>query len=533
MLVFLPVILVLVSAALVQIIGRSHSTTGTKWLILAATVMITWGANLVLRSRLPAPMVMNDWFPASGSTDQVIFALDSNSWLFSFALLSVLVGIVFTGTTRLDQKGNLAQWTETLLVTALGLITILANSPLAFILTWTLIDVIEIIVLLQINQESELRLQTTAVLGSRFIGTILVLLAMILANSSGSPLSLSQASGVPLTLLIVSAGLRLGVVPLHLPYTIDVPLRRNLGTLLRMVAPLTAFVLISRFPVISDISGWLLLVFGFSLVGAIFGAIKWFTARDEMEGRPYWLLGFSSLVMIALLHGHPESALSLGLIMVVVGSWIFLQAIHYKWLIYSLPIIILAMVGIPYSPSVTAISGLSTGPLQGLNVIVWVSMAFLTAGVVKHWVGVTGEKDDLESWMRIFYTTGMTLLVVAPWLTGFWYYSEWKSVKYWWVGVIVVFSLGIILIFVFSQKLRQKFNKSRFSGIKGPFHQVGLILDVFLHFNWFYRLIGFFIGLLQQVIGAFNSILEGEGGILWAMVFLALLISLIAVRKSG
>jgi len=527
MLVFLLVILILAATVLIQIVGRSRISLGTKWLILAVAVVITWGASLVLRTHLPAPAILTDWFPSSGSSDSIIFSLDASSWMISYALLSVLVGIVFTETTRLGQKANLSQWTEILLVTALGLLTILANSSLTFVLTWTLIDVVEIIVLAQIKQQGELNIQTLAVFGSRFIGTVLVLLAMILGNQAGSALDISMASGTPFVLLILGAGFRLGVIPLHLPYTEDVPLRRSLGTLLRMVAPLSAFVFISRFPVVSEISGWLVLVYAFSILGALFGAIKWFSVNDELIGRPYWLLVFSSFVMIAFLNGHSETALPLGLIMVVIGSWCFLQTVQYKWIKYLLPFIILSLIGIPFTPSASLINGLTSGPKLNTNFVVWVSMAFLAAGVIKHSKNSESNEIHIERWMRLFYSIGLIFLILVPWVTGIWQFSEWQSLFKLGTGIITLIFLGVILALTYQQKLRQLIYRTHFDEIKEPLQNTGNMLDRFFHFDWFYRFFGFVMKFLQGVFTGMNTILEGEGGILWAMVFLALLISLI------
>jgi hypothetical protein len=49
----------------------------------------------------------------------------------------------------------------------------------------------------------------------------------------------------------------------------------------------------------------------------------------------------------------------------------------------------------------------------------------------------------------------------------------------------------------------------------------------FVPLNWLYRFFAWVYQVLQSVIQLLTAILEGDGGILWSLVLLALLISLI------
>jgi hypothetical protein len=109
---------------------RSRIPLGTKWLILAAASLAAWGTTFALYVRLPQSISITNWLPASGSNEYLQFTLDSSSWMLSLAVVSMLVGIVFTDTSRLGEKGSLREWTYSLLITSLGLLAVLANSSL-------------------------------------------------------------------------------------------------------------------------------------------------------------------------------------------------------------------------------------------------------------------------------------------------------------------------------------------------------------------------------------------------------------------
>jgi hypothetical protein len=52
-------------------------------------------------------------------------------------------------------------------------------------------------------------------------------------------------------------------------------------------------------------------------------------------------------------------------------------------------------------------------------------------------------------------------------------------------------------------------------------------LSDLLHLDWLYRSIWFIFGLLGRLISVATAMLEGDGGVLWALLLLALLVSLV------
>ncbi|HNS37527.1 MAG TPA: hypothetical protein PKM01_07060, partial [Anaerolineaceae bacterium] len=52
-------------------------------------------------------------------------------------------------------------------------------------------------------------------------------------------------------------------------------------------------------------------------------------------------------------------------------------------------------------------------------------------------------------------------------------------------------------------------------------------LSKIISLTWFYRLLEWFYARLGQVVRFLSLIFEGDGGVLWTLVFLALVITLI------
>ena len=59
------------------------------------------------------------------------------------------------------------------------------------------------------------------------------------------------------------------------------------------------------------------------------------------------------------------------------------------------------------------------------------------------------------------------------------------------------------------------------------------VLNTLLRLDWLYRLVGFSYRVAQSMVRALTRILEGEGGVLWVLVLLALLVSLLQSGLAG
>jgi hypothetical protein len=89
-------------------------------------------------------------------------------------------------------------------------------------------------------------------------------------------------------------------------------------------------------------------------------------------------------------------------------------------------------------------------------------------------------------------------------------------------GFVVVGFITILLL------------KNRISGLLAKHDQIEIYfqrVSYFFSFQWLVPVFSWFHGLVGMVPGFISGVLEGEGGILWAILLLALLISLL--RSGG
>jgi hypothetical protein len=533
MLNFLPVLLILLTIVSLYVLWSLKVPLGTTWLIVAFLSLLDWGALLFLRFHLPQPVTFNNWFPLAIGKDPLSLGIDSANWLLMFALVSLMVGILFASAAHLQDQNIFATWVQTLSLAAIGLLVLLAHSVLAFVIFWALLDLVEILIFILINSEAVVGIQTYAIFIGRLLGLGLVILAMTLPTGTPAPTDLTMVSGTQLTLMIVGASLRLGVLPIHLPYTRDLLKRRSLSTLLRVLAPLSAFSFLSMLAAPDAISGVNLLILLLAVISCLFGAVNWLRAQNELEGRPYWILAFSGLALMSYFHGQPGSVLAWGVLMTILGGWAFLSETHPRKMDFLLPVVLLTISSLPFTPAAAGLPGIASGPIFLLNPILWVSLAILMVGLVKFSFVGGDEQHPYESWMRLFFAIGMSLMVASAWSILLDQSLGWNRVSYWWAALAIIIIFGVVELFTYVKGLREKYLNSPVYQFIQPLAPLGRGINQFFHFDWLYRLIGFLFSIQKAIVDGFNLIFEGESGILWALVFLVLLASLLVKGKGG
>jgi hypothetical protein len=527
MLTFLPLLLLLLIVILVQIIARSKLNIGNQWLILVLAVVFVWGVMIFLRSHLPAPVVIANWFPAESDIGSLVFILDEKSWSFVFALISLLTGMVLVDTINLHEQTDIRNWSRAILLFVLGIFCSILNSLLAFILAWTVFDIIELVVQLGNRQDNKFPRGMSAVLFMHFLGTLLILAVLILNRNQGDPFNLAGFQASEFAILILGASLRMTFYHEEEKGWMNRGLKGQLDFLRQLLSPFLAMVFLSRLPQPDSVNGILVLFLLLAICFAVLAATKWIFAVEAVEKIQSWIILFCSFAVISAIRGQAESVVAWATLMVFVGGWIWLFLLRFQHLDFILAVVCLALLGFPYTPSAAAFSGITTGPISALNFLLWICAAFLIIGVIRSATQKIEERGKIEPWMNLFYFVGIGVVVVSPWIIIRNPGTDMAFTKIF-APLFVTILAAIFAIFTYVKSARtwliarlpdgtgQSVNKAMTIS-RGTFQGGRLLLFADTVY-----------AMLKRLINGFNRILEGEGGILWAFVFLALLVSLFA-----
>jgi hypothetical protein len=528
MLILIPIILLLLFAGgLNLLVSRYKISLGTTWLITAVAVLIVWVSMIIFRFALPEGASLSNWSPQGIGTDTLIFKLSERTWIFAFLLVSLLVGVIFTDTVRFGQSNNLLTWTGSMILTAVGLLSIYSQTFLAVIITWTIIDLVEFGILLKVTDQLKVHSAVMLEFITRVIGTVLILAALIFSNSHSAVVDSSQYSRGVYLLILLGATLRLGVFPLHVPLTSSLPIRRSLGTILRFVSPLSVVAFLSQIQPQQQYATLTKFLYAIALIVGLYGAIKWISARNELSGRPFWMLSFSGLILIRFLLGQVEGAIGLSIIMLTAGGFIFLYSYSSKVNLGAALFLVLALIGLPYSPTapIWANLGKSQNWLSLLIVVITISLLFL--GFLKHIFRQRDQSSPKESWMQLFYSTGLFVLVISPLVTLIWRIKITK-VEFNWITPIICLVLIAVMVLIMRKKIWDwLIQKPLVQRLLIPFNIIGKGLISIFQFEWFFIMLRRLFDFFSKPLQFFVQLLEGDGGLLWAFVFLALISSIL------
>lgn len=493
------------------------------WLITVLSAQLAWVMVLLQHSKLPLGGVIVAWQPASFFTASPSLLIDWISWPYALVLTTLVLAMVLTDVARLSETSWRA-WAYGLTLALFGLLAVLAGNPLTLLLAWAALDLFELLILFNQILSSAVRERIILAYTARVAGILLLLWADM---ASGSPAASSSFAQVPPEIsiyLLLAAGLRLGVLPWHQPFLEEPLLSRGLGALLRLTPAAASLVLLTRTATAGVPPVFVTPLLILTALAAIYAGASWLSARDELSGRSFWILGGASLAVAAALRAQPEASLAWSVATLLSGGLIFLASTRHRRLVPLILLGLLGFTGLPFTPAWQGVR-LYAPPFNALLPLFLFAQALLLAGYLRHALRSGIPIYVIERWVWVIYPTGLALLPGVHFLITWWsspqpgQISQFPAMSQSWPGLAVVAILGLLVF------LRER-------SVKMP-AQLLSTLKVVFSFNWLYRLIWSGYRSLARWSALANTVLEGEGGILWTLLLLALLLSLLVQLGAG
>jgi hypothetical protein len=488
------------------------------WLFAVGGTLLAWISAFLWLSRMPDSLQFSIWQPAEIFTQSPTFVADQISWVFVISLLTLSLAIILTAVVR-PQFPSPINWVGTLVLTALGVFAVSAGNPLTLVMIWAAIDLVELVVQLWFVEDPKLSERVVVSFSSRVAGILVLLWADMISAAGGQISDFRAATPQASIYLLIAAGLRIGVLPLHLPYSSESSLRRGFGTGLRMVSAASSLILLARIPaggIHSPLTPFLLLLTSFA---AVYGGWMWLRAPDELTGRPYWLIGMGSLVVAAALRSNPVAAAAWSCALILSGSALFLFSESNRWLTRALYAGAFGISSLPFS--LTASGWVSGGTGFWLSFpFLLLSHAMLLAGYIRHSQRTTirSPYENQPIWAKNVFPIGIMLLLLLNILLGLFGWQGALQPGNWIAGAIAcLLALGILWLTPRARIL----NPVRAHWVR-PASASWL--------DWAYQGMWGLYRQMGRVSNAFIGLLEGESGIMWTLLFLVLFVTVFLRR---
>jgi hypothetical protein len=496
---------------------------GSTWIIAVLVSILTWLGVLLLHIHFPAAFSNAGWLPGGVSQDVLRFEFNEQSWLLALCWLALLVCVVAASSANLEAPNSVLVLSGSFAIASVTLLSILSASLLAFVITWTLIDLVEFILLAFTINDREMMTTEIVDITLRIGGTFLVVAALAISSHQGGGVELSNAGTDIYTLLIGGGFLRMGVLPLRPSFSPDEPVRRTLATLYRLSSLVSAFALLVQLPVAPFSQDSLWFVYLAATVATVFGALMWATGVNELSGRQYWALSLAGIGTLAVMRGQSALALASACILITLGGFLFTtpqqQGRQTPFFIFLL----LSATGLPFTPYPAA----WTGEWSILRIVQIFALALLLFGALRFYQRKETISAKRETWVSFFTQQGLIIISLSSWAVLIWNRNFLPLQPGWGYAFILVgfFLFLVIYQLYFRQRLAREDRATQFTRDLITASARGL--RNFFRFDWLLNFILWVYRQFQIGIQFVEGTLEGEGGVLWSLVFLALLISVL------
>jgi len=500
---YLPIIsiAILISVAVAILAIRSlRPNFGFSWLIAAIVAIVTWLMFLLSRLDVPHSTIIATWRMDTLYIGAPTLVLDEISWPFTLTLATLLLAVILSDVARPSEQ----DWWDgagCMFMTAIGIFSVMAGDPITLLWSWVAMDVYELLLLIKLSGKTGIQQNVVGMISFRIGGIILYLLG----GGSGET-------------QILAASTRLG----SLFYNDNLQIKRGFGTLARLVAPASSLVLIAHVAVVGVSESTLGIFLPIVVFLSVVTGLSWANAKTEKEGFPYWVSGITCLAIASALSVQPYASLAWGIVMLLSGGVVFLYSTRLRYMIL-LPILgVITLSGAPFSPA-WDIGLLYNGPFTVYNILFLIAHSTFLFGYIRHALRSGENPTGVERGVALVYFWGLLLLPLTHLLIGLWskpqisqdstllFPIEPKYGLTYWSGVLAVI-LALVWIGIWRMHIRLP-------------EWLVRIRIVRISFSGLTSMVSAMYRLMNGIVNFFSIVIEGEGGLLWTLLFLVLILA--------
>jgi hypothetical protein len=508
--------LVLVTALTLVLLWVFRPGFSFAWPIAVIGTFLAWISVFLWQINLPDKLILFNFEYQKVITYSISLASNGVNFPYAVGISSLVMAAFFTSAMK-AREANPLSWVTILLLSILGLIAVLAENPLTLVIAWSFMDLAGLISSLNSSDDPIFSERAVFSYSARVIGTGLVLWAGILSTPSfGDPFTqppIQQNLGV---IIILGVIFRSFALFLPHPYSKDAAIRNEYEATYKLISAAATLVMLSHVkmnistPLISS-----LLILIIAITGLI-SVYSWLRNPREIFNQSNWIMGLISLSISVTLMGNPLGSVAWGSACLFAGGLLFLYSHRNRVLTVTLLIAAYILSSLPFSLT-------ATGWSENISKF-WMTLIFLiplqslfTAGYVRSIVREEkGNLDNQPRWVNVFYPMGLVLLGLSGLVLGM---TGWDGASQIgaWIPAVIAAVLTLIVSFVLIRIPIPAPLDSRL--LKRPVAWVGNFIAI-----WW--------GLyhtLRRLLDILTTTFEGDGGILWTILFLIVFISILGV----
>lgn len=513
MVIAITFLLIVVTALTLAGLRIFRPTFTYAWPIAVVGSFFAWISTFLWQINSPATLSLSN--PGGRKVIEYSLSLAANGLNFPYALgISTLLLAVILVSAMKAREANPLGWVSVFFLAVIGLWAILSENPLTLIIAWSALDIAGLISSLNAIDDPELSVRSILAFSSRVVGTGVILWAGVLGFSTGGFSNIQPTMPAIGFLVILGIIIRLGAVLFNIPYSKDPAIRNEYELFYKLLSITSTLVLLHQInlPNEMDLTRILLLL----IIGLIgyFSVINSIRKRTDPISRFNWVTGLSVLAISSTVLGNPAGSVAWGSAILFSGGLLFLNKSRNRILTVFLLVSVYILSSLPFSLTASGWVVNSTGTLASQLFLVPL-LSLIGAGYIRSIA--KDEKENLDNyprWIKIFYPTGLIILSLTGFTLGFF---GWDGAGKWntWLFSVIASGFSVILTLVFL-RLPAIIKSDTVKNPESP-PWIKAIRTTFVEIFYISR----------RLLDILTNVFEGDGGIIWTILFLVVFISLL------
>ena len=523
----MPIVIILLLCLLSALAGYLLKIRGVRtayiWMVLVFISVMIWLAFIVIPYNRFSPIIINDWFRFGETRISLQFALNPQNRILALSLFAVNLSFFLTGISRLDIRNDLTSWIYQLMLIAFSFLALITADLWSVVLLWTALDLLELtfhrLIIKDTNEKIYFRKFIIKSLGS----ILLIWNIASLSRSGFNPLINGIVSSSPNTSIILAALMHSGIFPFdtELKSSAEVKSSDLLKDLFVLLNFIVSFSLITNLqaPELPFVLSLAISIFSYIFI--IYTSVHWAFDKDNDYSLRFLLLFETGIFIFLYFSGAAQFITFLLALIAISIPWLLFFTHRSKNLLILPVISSFFITGLPLSMIAFGPRGfIGNGISVGLIVFL-ISQILFIVGYIKRAFDQNEKFYELERWYQVAYLIGLfTPFLSAAAIIFFSRTSISVEFQYWWIGLVVLM-IGV-LGYLYSGKTIIKNNSAKLIS-----QERSIVFLRLLTFDWLFNIFSFLESKVRGFVNGFSGLMEGEGGIMWALVLLILIFTML------
>jgi len=519
---FLPIFILLSAAIAVIILSFVPRGIGIAWFLAAMASIGAWIAALLGKAHLPYTFFLRPLLNLGIQSPLPSLSFDLITWPVIVTICGLTIGVLVVSSARIGLDANCREWAGILGLGVLGLLGGLSANILTSIIVLSLYDLTGIFTAFYLAEPEHKVIEHL----KRSIWNLFSLILFIVAfgwqlSSTGAVDDWKAIQPGPGNVILVACMMRMVLIPFKKWIGTPAVSTNGIFIMRYIINLLISAAIVLQLPFNPEWSSIRIAEILFLLLVVTIGSIRLFHANNE--SRPaLWRVFIGSLICAEYLYGYSAGAICFTITAIVLPQILFLDYPVSRFTITLGVVALAGFSGFPFTPDNTGLSGfIWAGKVPGLLFLLPALLAFYA--YLRNLFEKKGlENPAGENWTKYLSQGGLLFPLVTPWII----ILLWQPDMYRFAISIpaMIMSLGGTALFVAERA--KIFNFQHFvnrtslfitntfrSRIKSDILQPGgkyLLQD-----------------LIQQPFDFISGLFEGDGGFIWAILCLVLVITIL------